>query len=240
MGLLAPAQVTPDSDGQPGPRTRGQRQPRKATRDPRPLSAWRGGRTDGRTRPRVCPDRCGDSPLRPQTGLDKRLYPQNPPFRQGMISRLAAWRTGPVVLGASLAGGRPAGLAWLAGGWPVSGPVTVAAAGAGAVVVLVALAVGISQATAAPACASVIMPGTSPGPAPPLRPHRLTGTALTGAAAVTVRAGRPDQRRGHPLRAGVRRHGELLLPVPARRAALRGPAAVRVRRLGRVRQLISR
>jgi expansin (peptidoglycan-binding protein) len=41
---------------------------------------------------------------------------------------------------------------------------TVAAAGAGAVVVLVALAVGISQATAAPACASVIMPGTGAVP----------------------------------------------------------------------------
>ena len=35
-----------------------------------------------------------------------------------------------------------------------------AAAGAGAVVVMVALAVGISQATASPACASVIMPAT--------------------------------------------------------------------------------
>jgi expansin (peptidoglycan-binding protein) len=38
---------------------------------------------------------------------------------------------------------------------------TLATASAGAVVVLVALAVGISQATAAPACASVIMPGTA-------------------------------------------------------------------------------
>ena len=37
---------------------------------------------------------------------------------------------------------------------------TLAAAGAGAVVVMVALAVGISQATASPACASVIMPVT--------------------------------------------------------------------------------
>ena len=36
-----------------------------------------------------------------------------------------------------------------------------AAAGAGAVVVMVALAVGISQATASPACASVIMPATT-------------------------------------------------------------------------------
>jgi expansin len=42
---------------------------------------------------------------------------------------------------------------------------TVAAAGAGAVVVLVVLAIGISQATASPACASVIMPGTSGGAA---------------------------------------------------------------------------
>jgi expansin len=49
------------------------------------------------------------------------------------------------------------GLRWLAG-WRAS---TVAAASAGAAVVLVALAVGISQATAAPACASVIMPGTA-------------------------------------------------------------------------------
>jgi expansin (peptidoglycan-binding protein) len=50
---------------------------------------------------------------------------------------------------------------------------TVAAASAGAVVVLVALAVGISQATGAPACASVILPGTSAMP----------GAALTGTAA---------------------------------------------------------
>ena len=41
---------------------------------------------------------------------------------------------------------------------------TVAAASAGAVVVLVALALGISQATAAPACAAVIMPGTAAAP----------------------------------------------------------------------------
>ena len=47
------------------------------------------------------------------------------------------------------------GFRWLAG-WRAS---TVAAASAGAVVVLVALAVGISQATAAPACASVITAG---------------------------------------------------------------------------------
>ena len=63
-----------------------------------------------------------------------------------------------------------AGRAGLAGrrlaGFRVS---TLAAAGAGAVVVLVALAVGISQATAAPACASVIMPGTG-----------LAGTAAGG------------------------------------------------------------
>ena len=52
---------------------------------------------------------------------------------------------------------------------------TVAAASAGAVVVLVALALGISQATAAPACASVIMPGTA-----------VTGTALTGTALTTA------------------------------------------------------
>jgi expansin len=51
---------------------------------------------------------------------------------------------------------------------------TVAAASAGAVVVLVALAVGISQATAAPACASVIMSGTA----------TATG-ATTGTAAVS-------------------------------------------------------
>src|SRR5580693_6477435 len=49
---------------------------------------------------------------------------------------------------------------------------TVAAASAGTVVVLVALAVGISQATAAPACASVIRPGTSAMPR-----AALTGTA---------------------------------------------------------------
>ncbi len=61
---------------------------------------------------------------------------------------------------------------------------TVAAASAGAVVVLVALAVGISQATAAPACASVIMPGTSaiPGAAA----GTGTGTALTGTGAAAV------------------------------------------------------
>ena len=47
------------------------------------------------------------------------------------------------------------GLRWL-GGWRAS---TVAAASAGALVVLVALAVGISQATAAPACASVMTMG---------------------------------------------------------------------------------
>jgi expansin (peptidoglycan-binding protein) len=60
----------------------------------------------------------------------------------------------------------------------------VAAASAGAVVVLVALAVGISQATAAPACASVIMPGTSaiPGAAA----GTGTGTALTGTGAAAV------------------------------------------------------
>jgi expansin len=56
---------------------------------------------------------------------------------------------------------RPAGRAGLAGrrlaGFRAS---TLAAAGAGAVVVIVALVVGISQATATPACASVIMPGT--------------------------------------------------------------------------------
>jgi expansin (peptidoglycan-binding protein) len=56
----------------------------------------------------------------------------------------------------------------------------VAAASAGAVVVLVALAVGISQATTAPACASVIMPGTATGTS-----AIGTGAALTGAAAVT-------------------------------------------------------
>ena len=38
---------------------------------------------------------------------------------------------------------------------------TLAAAGAGAVVVMVALAVGISQATASPACASVLLPGAA-------------------------------------------------------------------------------
>ena len=49
---------------------------------------------------------------------------------------------------------------------------TVAAVSAGAAVVVVALAVGISQATAAPACASVMMPGTA----------AVTGAASTGAA----------------------------------------------------------
>ena len=66
------------------------------------------------------------------------------------------------------------GFRWLAG-WRAS---TVAAASAGVVVVLVALAVGISQATAAPACASVIMPGTAAMPG-----TVVSGTALTGAAA---------------------------------------------------------
>src|SRR3984957_14796342 len=56
-------------------------------------------------------------------------------------------------------------------GWRAS---TVAAAGAGAVVVVVALALGISQATASPACASVIVPAS---------------TAVTGAAALTGAAG---------------------------------------------------
>jgi expansin (peptidoglycan-binding protein) len=56
----------------------------------------------------------------------------------------------------------------------------VAAAGAGTVVVVVALALGISQATASPACASVIVPATA----------AVTGTAtLTGTAALTGAAG---------------------------------------------------
>lgn len=63
---------------------------------------------------------------------------------------------------------------------------TVAAAGAGAVVVLVALAVGISQATAVPACASVIMPGTDTGTA-----------AVTGAAAATAAGGQTSGEATH-------------------------------------------
>src|ERR1700722_11160394 len=66
------------------------------------------------------------------------------------------------------------GFRWLAG-WRAS---TVAAASAGAVVVLVALAVGISQATAAPACASVI-------------------TAGGGAAAVTAAGGQTSGEATH-------------------------------------------
>jgi expansin len=56
---------------------------------------------------------------------------------------------------------------------------TVAAAGAGLVVVLVALALGISQATASPACASVIMPGTA----------TVTGAAMSRAAVTGTAAG---------------------------------------------------
>jgi expansin len=56
----------------------------------------------------------------------------------------------------------------------------VAAAGAGAVAVVVALALGISQATASPACASVIMPDSA----------AVTGAAtLTGTAALTGATG---------------------------------------------------
>ena len=54
-----------------------------------------------------------------------------------------------------------------------------AAAGAGAVVVMVALAVGISQATASPACASVIMPATMD----------LAGAGAPEAAVTGARAG---------------------------------------------------
>ena len=70
---------------------------------------------------------------------------------------------------------RPASRAGLAGGRRLAGfrIGTLAAAGAGAIVVIVALAVGISQATAAPACASVIMPRTA----------ALTGAAGGGTAA---------------------------------------------------------
>jgi expansin (peptidoglycan-binding protein) len=61
---------------------------------------------------------------------------------------------------------------------------TVAAAGAGVVVVLVALAVGISQATAAPACASVIMPGTATARGAATATGAMTGSAtVTGTAA---------------------------------------------------------
>src|SRR5580693_8584865 len=63
---------------------------------------------------------------------------------------------------------------------------TVAAASTGAVVVLVALAVGISQATAAPACASVILPGTSAMPGTALTGTALPGTARTGTGAAAV------------------------------------------------------
>ncbi len=65
-------------------------------------------------------------------------------------------------------------------------PGPLAAAGAGAVVVVVALAVGISQATASPACASVITPATTTttgisgisGPGAP--EATLTGARATG------------------------------------------------------------
>jgi expansin len=67
--------------------------------------------------------------------------------------------------------GRAPGWRLLTRGWRAS---TVAAAGAGVVVVVVALALGISQATASPACASVIVPAS---------------TAVTGAAALTGAAG---------------------------------------------------
>ena len=83
----------------------------------------------------------------------------------------------------------PTGRAGLAGrrlaGFRVG---TLAAAGAGTVVVLVALAVGISQATAAPACASVIMPGTSAIPGAAAGTGTTTGTALTGTGAAGVTA----------------------------------------------------
>ena len=75
---------------------------------------------------------------------------------------------------------RLTGRAGLAG-WRLAGfrGSTVAAAGAGAVVVMVALAVGISQATASPACASVIMPGNA----------GVAGAAgVTGAAAAGTQA----------------------------------------------------
>jgi expansin len=62
-------------------------------------------------------------------------------------------------------------------GWRAS---TVAAAGAGVVVVVVALAVGISQATASPACASVIVPASAAVAAT---------AALTGAAGGRTAAG---------------------------------------------------
>jgi expansin (peptidoglycan-binding protein) len=55
-------------------------------------------------------------------------------------------------------------------------------------VVLVALAVGISQATAAPACASVIVPGTSAIPGAVAGTGATTGTALTGTGAAGVTA----------------------------------------------------
>jgi len=88
--------------------------------------------------------------------------------------------------------------------------------GLGLVVVLVALELGISQATASPACASVIMPGTA----------TVTGAAMSTAAVTGTAAGGPRPAAGpaaRPLiRAGRQRHGELLLPVPARRPAVRG------------------
>ena len=75
---------------------------------------------------------------------------------------------------------RLTGRAGLAGRWLAGFRAgTVAAASAGAVVVLVALAVGISQATAAPACASVIMPGTGTATGT----SAVTTGAVTGAAA---------------------------------------------------------
>ena len=77
-----------------------------------------------------------------------------------------------------------------------------AATSAGAVVVLVALAVGISQATAAPACASVIMPGTATMPGTALTGTALTGTALTGAAAAAGAAQTSGEATHYELAAG--------------------------------------
>ena len=95
-----------------------------------------------------------------RNGPEQMAQVRKIPFPAGMISRLGRMAHRPSGPGriprrrltgrGGLAGRRLAG--FRAG--------TVAAAGAGVIVVMVALAVGISQATAAPACASVLMPGT--------------------------------------------------------------------------------
>ena len=79
-----------------------------------------------------------------------------------------------------------------------------AAAGAGAVVVMVGAGRGHLQATASPACASVIMPAAT----------GITGAGAPEATVTAAQANGQTSGEATDYQLAGRRHGELLLPIP--------------------------